>query len=143
MDKEKKMETPLWEATKACVIDLYSLTNDGYFDSEPILRSQIRSHALVMMTYVAAGVNSRKSGSKTYNLNRAELSALKLHSLVVVAEALGAVDTKLLTKLLESLDDVKLQATKLAIYIYNNPRGKEQIKEKENQDKNEAKGDKG
>lgn len=113
-----KEPTPLWLATKAFVVGIYGLTNDGFFDSEPVLRTQLRSMSLSILTSVSDVVNSLGTDYSIVPLRRTESSINRFWGLLQVSSELEALKEKDHKLIVDQLDDIKSQVGKLSVTYY-------------------------
>jgi len=112
------MKFPVWDASIKLTVALYKITNDGFFDSEPVLRGQIRSNCINLLANISNAMKERSYDSKIYFLKRSKVSSVNVENLVIVAEALGALDSKLAKEFKKEVEDIGVQIDKLSITFY-------------------------
>ncbi|MBN1374025.1 four helix bundle protein [Candidatus Dojkabacteria bacterium] len=115
--------TPLWKTVKAFVVDIYRITNDGYFDSEPISRTNLRQSSLTLLGNVSQGLEAPNPGGSTYYFRIAYNSAVRLHALLTIQEDLGSIEKEKLDDLTARLMDIKVQVSKLEFSIKKKRKG--------------------
>lgn len=115
-DKSSK-EMPVWTDTKALVVELYKETNNGYFDSEPVMRNNIRRRGLNLLSNVSKFAEAYSLDSKIYFLNRAEENTHSLKSFNELASSLGAIKTKKYKQYNQGMSDIQSQLGKLIVTL--------------------------
>lgn len=118
--KEKHWDgkaTPLWETVREGVISIYKDTNTGYFDSEPIIRSQIRSHALNLLTNLSVALDSFGKRNMIFSLRRSHTWCSRLNALFSIAFDLGALNKNSFDKYMKLCEDIMTQIDKLSISL--------------------------
>lgn len=117
-----KEPTPLWLSTKGFVVGLYGITNDGFFDSEPVLRTQLRTLSLSILTSVSDVVNSLGKEYSIIALRRAESSVNRFWGLLQISLELGALKEKQYKEVNDQIEDLKTQIGKLSVTYYKKKR---------------------
>lgn len=115
MSDWNEKDSAIWKLSRDFIISIYKVTNEGYFDSEPILRNQIRGTALSVMNNVSSAFGAKKTEGKLFYLDRVREACIRLANLILLAGDFEAFSQDVVKELTTECEDLGSQAGKLAV----------------------------
>ena len=119
-------ELESWQGARALVQEIYTVSSNGRFSRDLVLRDQIRRAAISMMANVAEGFSRRSNREFAQFLFMAKASAAETQSHLYVALDQGYVTQNKFQALYDLTDRCARQASALITYLLGRPRSKTQ-----------------